>query len=269
MLHHYRRRRAELVLWEPIDADASGAVFHARLLLADDDKRRCVVKLPPMMRSIKCPVRVSKRLLAGAPDALLLEARNAQRALDAPEARVRDDAEDERAEWQSQPGYTHLHPVVGFRDGVLVSQGADGTIAELAERFDPRTSPGPVWMRVAWQLSEAVTFLFETARLAHVNIRPKHVLFVRDGPSRRSPHVWLSDYSALVDADAASEQRSLVTYYETLRDLFRFYEEVDEQHPVAQMVLQPLSNAPELSAHFYDRLRPWLKQTLEAGLSPI
>ena len=105
MLHH-RRRRAELVLWEPIDADASGAVFHARLLLADDDKRRCVVKLPPMMRSIKCPVRVSKRLLAGAPDALLLEAeaRNAQRALDAPEARLRD-AEDEddglaaRAEW--------------------------------------------------------------------------------------------------------------------------------------------------------------------------
>ena len=85
MLHHYRRRRAELVLWEPIDADASGAVFHARLLLADDDKRRCVVKLPPLMRSIKCPVRVSKRLLAGAPDALLLEARNAQRALDAPD----------------------------------------------------------------------------------------------------------------------------------------------------------------------------------------
>jgi hypothetical protein len=72
MLHHYRRRRAELVLWEPIDADASGAVFHARLLLADDDKRRCVVKLPPMMRSIKCPLRVSKRLLAGAPDALVV-----------------------------------------------------------------------------------------------------------------------------------------------------------------------------------------------------
>ena len=154
-----------------------------------------------------------------------------------------------RADWQTRPGYTHLHPVVHFdaRIPMLISLGADGTIGELRERLVDykKNSPGPTWMRIAWQLSEAMTFLFDTAKLAHVDIRPKHVLFVRHGGQQRL-HCWLSDYSALCPADdvaaydydeqdgayapmhsnneagASHREQSLFAYYATLMDLFLF-----------------------------------------------
>ena len=230
-----------VVLEEPIVAGPSGAVFHAHLL-ADGrrpaTKRRCIVKLPPTARTVVCPAELSSAVAPGGGGLVLqTEFQNALAALGGGRAALR--------RWQAQPGYTHLHPAVHFdaRIPMLISLGADGTIAELRERLDEAASPGPIWMRIAWQVSEAMTFLFEQVRLAHVDIQPKHVLFLRYGDRKRRLHCWLSDYGALCPVDgtadvffsergddayrplarpASHREHSLYAYYATLLDLFRF-----------------------------------------------
>jgi hypothetical protein len=238
-----------VVLEEPIVAGPSGSVFHARLMERDGHKRRCVIKLPLAARKrMACPIPLSAALDKGiAAGGLRVEARNALVTLNAPASYALRSGHQRGAlkRWQAQPGYTHLHPVVHFdaRIPMLISLGADGTIAELRERLDGQTSPGPIWMRIAWQLSEAMAFLFEKVRLAHVDIQPKHVLFLRYGDHKRRLHCWLSDYGDLCPVDGTADvfargddaykplvrlagarhrEHSLFAYYATLLDLLLF-----------------------------------------------
>lgn len=255
-----------VVLEEPIVAGPSGSVFHARLLGHAATKRRCIVKLPPMRRMaprLVCPIPLSAALDGLVSGGLRAEAHNALTALNAPNASSSSSSSAESQKralkrWQAQPGYTHLHPAVHFdaRIPMLISLGADGTIAELRERLDAQTSPGPVWMRIAWQVSEAMAFLFDKVELAHVDIQPKHVLFLRYGDHKRRLHCWLSDYGDLCPVDGTADvfergedaykpharpagarhrEHSLFAYYATLLDLFRFRvddaeEEKEETH---------------------------------------
>ena len=231
-----------VTLEELIVAGPSGTMFHAHLLRPDGQRtrrRRIVVKLPPM-RPLACPLSLGEALSAIAPSGVRLrvEERNALEVLA---------GRDTRKRWQAQPGYTHMHPAVHFDASIpmLISLGADGTIAELRERLDEQTSPGAIWLRIAWQLSEAMAFLFERVQLAHVDIQPKHVLFVRYGDRQRRLHCWLSDYGDLCPVDGTADvfergddaykphgltqeegvshrEHSLFAYYATLLDLFLF-----------------------------------------------
>lgn len=195
------------------------------------------------------------------------ECRNAERVLDAPRARaIRDEragvgqrlmhlTEDEydavcaaRLAWQSLRGYEHMHPVIHYDAELplLMSLPAEDTIAALRVTVDATTmvEPPPVWFDVAWQLSEAIAFLQAHPRLAHIDLKPANVLFVRRGGG---VHCWLSDYGDLFPLDdrtrfeggtalfgphalaharlmaggATYGQRALYAYYATLVDLLK------------------------------------------------
>ena len=210
------------LLTEMIDTGPSGSTFHASLRGARQTHGwRCVVKLPPMMPVI-CPTPLLRALRYKGEGRLRAESQNAKAVL----------------KWRKHPGYRHMHPVVHFdaRIPMLVSRRAEGTIGDLRSVLEAQ-SPAQTWLSIAWQLSEAMVFLFDAPQLAHVDIRPKNVLYdSREG----APHCWLSDYGDLCDPDeetdwvrgddsfkpspvrATHREHSLFAYYATLVDLFLF-----------------------------------------------
>jgi serine/threonine protein kinase len=164
-----------------------------------------------------------------------------------PPSKLTDEVHKALFRWHSHRGYWHMHPVIHYdRDiPLLMSEPALGTIDALRFEVNESTRMPTHWLDVAWQLSEAIRFLHDLPRLAHVDIKPSNVLFTLPSPTRC--HIWLSDYGDLYpmhmhtdfrqgtplykpktfhtfnrfkDVKATFLQQSLYMYFATLMDLF-------------------------------------------------
>jgi hypothetical protein len=220
--------------------------------------------------------RHAERVLVPPSERLLLRARRPTSAFE------HDVIHRARLRWREWPGHAHMHPVVHFDPHIpllLLSASAQGTVRQLPARH---------WAAVAWQLSEALTFLRHAPKLAHADLKPDNVLFFFDGEAA-TPHIWLSDYGPLRPMDRATafrvgtarympdaeqrdalvrsrrvtyDQQQLFAYYATLLDLF--FEEEEEEKPNVSAGLKESIRArsplverasPELYAHV---MRPLL-----------
>jgi hypothetical protein len=148
-----------------------------------------------------------------------------------------------RQRWRNDwPGYAHMHPIVHFDPNIplLLSESAQGTICDLRfllKEEDPR--PSREWLDVAWQLSEAITFLRFGPKMAHTNLTPYNVFYTTKSDGRL--HIWLGDYGLVKPAaarrrrrrtglwgtplyvvEATYDQQQLFAYYATLLDLICF-----------------------------------------------
>ena len=256
--------RAELRLLRTMGSGEFGVAFLARFR-----GKEWVIKLPRAQTdlSVLTPCTVDQALSVPlTPDErarverqFAKECHNAECVLDAPllrtQRRLTDLTDDEyaavcaaRLQWRSLRGYQHMHPVVHYDAELplLMSLPAEDTIAALRVTVDATMArPPSEWFDVAWQLSEAVAFLRAHPRLAHIDIKPANVLFVRRAAN--AVHCWLSDYgdlfpvddrtrfeggtalyhphalfqSRLMAAGATYGQRSLYAYYATLVDLLK------------------------------------------------
>ena len=225
-----------------------------------------------------------------------IECRNAEAVLDAPQVRaLRDNGRsalftagmplegltDEefddvcrwREEWQSWPGYAHLHPVVHYDPLVplLLSLPAEGTIEDLRVGVSARTQRIPMqWLDIAWQLSEALDFILTRTALAHVDVKPSNVLYVHRDDGR--VHCWLSDYGDLYPKNepatfthgtpaympegtrwGTNAELSLFEYYSTLVDLFAVLVRSEARADYVSCYEQPVCKTV---ARMPDRLEP-------------
>jgi len=267
---HTRMLLEELVLLYEITRQEAGVVTYRATLRGQP----LVAKLPIQLTTT-CHHRdpgsldevmrrydaVSIEAFAEARDGLMRECRRAERVLDPPSERIIRDYHNNRREdglsaverdviakgrqrWQDDwPGYAHMHPIVHLDANIplLLSASAQGTICDL--RFllrEEEPSPSREWLDVAWQLSEAITFLRQGAKLAHADIKPDNVFYTTQSDGR--PHIWLGDYGLVrpvrrrrvrpfggvympvqtPTTGATYDHQQLFAYYATLLDLICF-----------------------------------------------
>ena len=247
----------ELVLLHEIKRGQYRAMLRGQPLIVKLPSQLLIIITTPPTHDHECGTldtvmkrydTISVEEFAEARAGLMRECRCAEKVLDPPSERIiRDYHADKkkrqqlsavecdviakgRRRWQNDwPGYAHMHPIVHFDANIplLLSAPAHGTICDL--RFLIKDCPSREWWDVAWQLSEAITFLRLGAQLAHADIKPDNVFYTTQKPDGRT-HIWLGDYGLLVAKRRRAggshtnnnDHRQLFAYYETVLDLICF-----------------------------------------------
>ena len=106
--------------------------------------------------------------------------------------------------FRAHPGYAHLHKLQHFDLSIpaLISEPAFGNLRlilqhkpELLKLYETSNRAPKLWVRIAWQVGNAVRFLDEMTPLAHLDIKTDNILMNFADPSKPSTICCLlSDY---------------------------------------------------------------------------
>ena len=113
---------------------------------------------------------------------------------------------EEARAWRAHLGAGHWHQILHLDTTLpaLLSAPADGSLQDLQEQpalralllFDDRAEgPSPLWLRIAEQLAEAVSFMRASVDITHVDLKPANILYVaRAGMVAATLECRISDY---------------------------------------------------------------------------